>query len=208
MAMERLFPAHCVSCGARTPGHSHPFCEQCLIGTSLLTPEMIFLPRRRMAPVRVAALFEYGASVRRAITAGKYGGEPWRLRQLGRLCAPVARIFEPKVLVPVPSAASSLVRRGFHPAWEVAVGIADELGADVVMVGMRKRGYLTQASLSAAQRRQLAPSQFVISRLPRGPYLIVDDVITTGATVSAFATALELHGAKAAIGAVCVAASV
>ncbi|WP_233161532.1 MULTISPECIES: ComF family protein [unclassified Achromobacter] len=102
------------------------------------------------------------------------------------------------VLVPVPAARASLRRRGFNPAGEIARELARATGLPLHPAWLRRVAEgPRQASLDRAARLGVAASTYACPfRLPPRPVLLVDDVMTTGATLNAAATALLAAGAS------------
>ncbi|WP_233234347.1 ComF family protein [Bordetella sp. LUAb4] len=102
------------------------------------------------------------------------------------------------VLVPVPAARASLRRRGFNPAGEIARELARATGLPLRPAWLRRVAEgPRQASLDRAARLGGAASTYACpSRLPACPVLLVDDVMTTGATLNAAAAALLAAGAS------------
>jgi predicted amidophosphoribosyltransferase len=121
------------------------------------------------------------------------------LRRAAALAAElvVARIQAPAVdvVTPVPPDAERLLRRGHHPADVLAAELAVRWGLPFARLLVRTGPSSRQAGLGLADRRRNVTGGFA----PRGPappvVLLVDDVYTTGATVSAAATALRAGGA-------------
>lgn len=97
-------------------------------------------------------------------------------------------------LVPVPAAAPRLRRRGFDPAGEVAAALAANLGTELAPC-LARRGRGHQVGQGRAQRISHPPQIEAIAPAPRS-VLLVDDVLTTGATLAACAMALRAAGAK------------
>ncbi|HEU4393624.1 MAG TPA: phosphoribosyltransferase family protein [Solirubrobacterales bacterium] len=96
-------------------------------------------------------------------------------------------------IVPVPPAPSRLRRRGFDPAGELAGALAERLGSPLERCLVR-RGGPRQVGRRRAQRLGHPPRVHSPGVVPRS-VLLVDDVLTTGATVTACAQALRAAGA-------------
>lgn len=104
----------------------------------------------------------------------------------------------PDAVIPVPLHSSRLRRRGFNQAVELARPIARSLGTRIDRsAAIRTRDTRPQAELPFKQRRQNIHDAFAI----RGPLsyrhvAIVDDVMTSGHTVSQLALCLKCAGVK------------
>jgi predicted amidophosphoribosyltransferase len=97
-------------------------------------------------------------------------------------------------VVPVPAAAPRLRRRGFDPAGELATALAASLDAELAPC-LARRGLGHQVGRRRAERIGSPPKIEAIAAAPRS-VLLVDDVLTTGATLTACAMALRGAGAK------------
>jgi predicted amidophosphoribosyltransferase len=98
------------------------------------------------------------------------------------------------IVVPVPAAPPRLRSRGFDPAGEFAATLAKTLDTDL-SVCLARRGQGHQVGHGRADRIRRPPQIESIAESPRS-VLLVDDVLTTGATLTSCAMALREAGAK------------
>lgn len=100
-------------------------------------------------------------------------------------------------LVPVPSHRSRLVERGYNPAALLAAALARRAGARVSHVLVRRRTAPPQHQLSRAERLANLHGAFsATKRLDGRSIMLVDDVVSTGTTLSECALALREAGAQ------------
>jgi ComF family protein len=110
---------------------------------------------------------------------------------------PVDEHFD--AVVPVPLYWRRKWSRGFNQAELLARHVAKHRGIPVWNALRRKRETATQAGLANAGRRRNVAGAFVVRtnrKLMGRKILLIDDVMTTGATASACATALKRGGAS------------
>lgn len=97
-------------------------------------------------------------------------------------------------IVPVPPAPPRLRRRGFDPAGELAAALAERLQAPLEGC-LERRGGGRQVGRRRAERVAHPPRIHAAGAAPRSA-LLVDDVLTTGATLTACAKALRAAGSS------------
>lgn len=146
---------------------------------------------------RAAAAASYDGPARDALKTFKLGGERRTARALARWMVPSAlALGRVDVLTWVPSTRRSEAARGFNPAEEIAKSLSKALGVSAARLLRKTRETADQAGLSRAERRENILDVFKAHlRVPQR-ILLVDDVMTTGATVSECAAALKVAGAR------------
>ncbi len=141
------------------------------------------------------------------ITRFKYGSDPGWARTLARLLLdlPAAReaILDCDALIPMPLSSARLTERGFNQALELARYLAPAKTTSQLL--LRIRDTLPQSSLSREQRQKNVKGAFMVAPESFGwvqqkKLLLVDDVMTSGASLFAAAAALRQAGAASVAG--------
>lgn len=176
-----------------------PVCSRPTVFAELLCPDCA----AGVPFAGVAALGLHRPPLARAVSLLKYQGRPQVARPLGRRLADRVRERWPDLpfaaVVPLPLHRRRLLQRGYNQAQEVAEAVAAGIGLPVQAGWLRRvRPTRQQARLSRGERLQNLAGAFraELPRLARGGILLVDDVLTTGATVCAAAAALREAGAE------------
>ena len=144
------------------------------------------------------AAFEYRFPIDRMVHRFKFGGDLAIGRWLGeQLAARVRSLAPPDVIVAPPLAPRATRERGFNQAVELAKPVGRALGVPVALAALRKvRETVPQRTLGRRSRQANLRGAFVCELDLRGARVaIVDDVITTGATVGNAAEAILRAGA-------------
>ena len=144
------------------------------------------------------APFLYDDLLRFLITQLKFNQRYLHARLLGNLLAThLEQTAElPECIIPVPLHRRRYQERGFNQSLEIARHLANRLSIPLDLNScIRNRNTAHQTELPAKQRRKNLRNAFsVISPLNHQHIVIVDDVMTTGATADALAQALKHHG--------------
>ncbi len=150
---------------------------------------------------RTAAFGLYTGGLRTLHHAFKFAGWDLLAAPLGVRLAALARSVAiasgADALVPVPSTRRRNHERGYDPAMLLADETGRLLATPRRSLLSRSRETPPQSSLPAAERRANVEGAFAASPRARGRVLVlVDDVVTTGATLFAAARALREAGAR------------
>lgn len=183
--MPLLDPATvCPTCGAPDMDTTGGTCDHC---------------RDWRGEVRALRSYAVHDSVmREAVHRLKYEGESARAQWAGPLLAGVVRSagWQVDVIVPVPLHARRLRKRGYNQADVLARETARVLGVPASSRLMRVRDTRSQVGLDPGERRENVRQAFQASPLlAAARVLLIDDVVTTGATLHACAEAMREVGA-------------
>jgi len=140
------------------------------------------------------------------VHALKYGGWPELAEEMGRAMAALRLPSSPagkrRVVVPVPTTRQRVRTRGYNQAALLARSVAEALDLPLVDGLIRVRGGATQVALPPSQRRANVRGAFAARggeaapRIEGAHVVLVDDVLTTGATAGAAASELVEVGAS------------
>lgn len=193
--LDFLFPPRCPGCGRRGVW----LCDPCLAAVPPLGAALRHDATRALDWIGAAYLFD--GAIRTAIHRFKYGREPARADHLGALAAPLLDRLPPAItphLVPVPLSAARERERGYNQATLLARVIATTAGLPLGAGLLRTRATRPQVGLDARARRENVRGAFAWggTPLPAPHLLLIDDVLTTGATADECAAVLKAAGAR------------
>ena len=203
--LDMALPARCPGCGAEGP----PICDACapLLDARLELPAgiPIGLPSDVPAPLlQLEWCAPFTGLIRDALHELKYSGEKRLALPLG---AAIARRWRSAgaggdVLVPVPVHADRARRRGYDQAELIARAAAKDLGLPCAAILERARATIAQFDLDRTARASNVAGAFRLKPNPAATrplagrwVVLVDDVMTTGATLAACAGPLLDAGA-------------
>jgi ComF family protein len=217
---DLIVPPCCLLCRERIGAH-HLLCPACWRGVHFIRPPLcdvlgIPLPfdtGERMVSAgalahppaydRARAVAHFTGSMRTLVHQFKYADRHDGRTLFGRWLAEAARDLVPGIdlIVPVPLSRLKLLLRHFNQAAVLAAALSREAGVAVdPMLLRRTRWTRSQVGMTREERRRNIAGAFGVPRhlrprLARRNILLVDDVITTGATVDACARVLKRAGA-------------
>jgi ComF family protein len=195
-----LFPHVCAGCGSDMLNESSTLCLKCL---SLLPEtdfeaqpdnpvEKKFWGRLPLAGASAQFYFTRESLMQRLMHQFKYRANKDLGMQLGRIMGQSLQAsgrFDADALIPLPLFVSKEKKRGFNQAAVLCEGIGESMGIPVLKnVVVRSRHSDTQTKKGRIERWQNIEGKFVLvnpQAIANAHILLVDDVVTTGATIEA-----------------------
>ncbi len=195
-ALRLLFPPRCVLCGRE----GDLMCESCRRSfPPRLDPDAI----PRLPGIRAArAVWPYEGNVREIVRRYKYNGLRSLAPVLASEMAYVSREWDPAIglIVHVPAHPARLRERGYDQSELLARELSRMMGIRAVPALERVRETAVQArAMNSAERSENVRGAFHVpdpEQIRRATVLLIDDVLTTGATLKEAARALRRAGAR------------
>ncbi len=219
--MQILFPDLCLTCERVLVRGEKYLCMHCLLHlprTGYLDDPAnevarIFWGRVYIEHATAFCKFLKGGRYQKLIHWMKYRNRPDIARFLGQHFgrALAGTAFEKAdVLIPVPLHPSRQRERGYNQSWHIARGMAEKLNKEVLQgILIRNRRSSSQTRKTRLERWENVKDIFRVEQVEAIMHkhiLLVDDVVTTGATLEACATELlKVEGVKVSIAVLAVA---
>ena len=201
-----FFPALCPGCGQRDPRASDGLCRECVAGLAVsLDPAAEPLPIARRYFNRVYAPYLYRDPLKRVILKFKYGEEEGLHRILGKMLASYAAgtlaLSGYSAITFVPLTPYRRITRGFNQAQRLARHVACQAGLDMPQSLLKRTSARPPQERLTLSRRLKSPAGTFRYCGPRGALtgkdlLLIDDVLTSGATANECARILRAAGAR------------
>jgi ComF family protein len=193
-ALTLAAPPMCVACG-RHAGSAEPLCQGCRRTLRWLGSERV-----GASGVETWAPLAYDGPARALVGALKFRGAlPVAVTMAAQIVACAPRdIWSASTLVPVPLHPVRHRQRGFNQAERIAASVADRCGLELADCLRRRGPATTQVGRNRGERLRGIEGTVVARAGFDSPdrVVLVDDVITTGATLAACAAALRRRGAR------------
>ena len=221
-----VYPILCLGCEQRlyeADSRSLPLCPACLrklprAEEQAVAERLSRLQTTQLPIGRAFALwtFDEGGTIQRVQHVLKYGNRPALGVALGQQLGQALRSAWPSTtydaVVPVPLGRVRMLERGYNQSERLAAGVAEALALPLLRgkALARVRNTRSQTSLSREERTQNVDGAFASSKhvIPTESHLLlIDDVLTTGATLSAAAGELRGAGARVDVAVLAIAAS-
>lgn len=189
---DMVFPyiPRCVSCGVEK-GVDAYLCAGCAAD----------MQKRRAGASGAGAYpafsaYRYDGPVARLVRRYKYGGDKWLCACMADAMAAVIDMAGVDAVCHVPLHGKRRRSRGFDQAEALAKRLAAQSGRPFVGALRRVRNTRTQTRLNARQRQDNMRGAFESVGPVSGRLVLVDDVLTTGATAAECAAVLTAAGAQ------------
>jgi len=203
-----FFPRVCINCQTTLVQQENYLCVKCRLSLpkthyhrvpdNPLDHKFIYEPKVRKASSFL--FFNKGGIAQKLIHQIKYRNEPELGELMGELFGRdlVEMNWPIDLMIPVPLHKSKLKRRGFNQSDAIAEGISRETGWPVETdLVIRRRRTSSQTKKSKVERWQNIHSVYTLTRsneLSGKSVAVVDDVLTTGATIGELITLLSQYG--------------
>jgi ComF family protein len=195
---DLVFPPRCAGCGCADVA----WCMRCMAATVAVP---LRLTTRSLPAITCAATGTHQGQLQLAVQALKYDQVTMMARPLAkRLHQALDKLgWQPDLILPVPMHQTRQTERGYNQAYLLAAQLAQARGIPCLPQAARRERYTrSQVGLNHDERLLNVMNAFTAdpALVSDKIVLMIDDVLTTGATLNACGTAVSLAGAKSVYG--------
>ena len=202
-----IFPENCLGCRQSLINEEQFLCLKCKLDLPVTSDHTnveneLFRKFAFLPSVKTAQSFTYfikGGLTQRLLYELKYGGKKELGTHLGRWYGEHLNFATIDRIVPVPLHKNKLRKRGYNQSEYFAKGLAEQLGIPVDLTSVRRK-YITPSQTRKSRAERWGNMQNVYTAadncLKGKSLLVVDDVITTGATIGMLCERLAEVGVR------------
>ncbi len=206
--VDLILPRTCISCTTKLLKNEKYVCLNCLTDLAFLhdykqlKDNKIYYQIAGLVPIQGAFAgfrFDKGGKLQKLIHHLKYYQKPQIGIILGEYLA--SRIDNPfpknSILIPIPLHRQKLKKRGYNQAAKIAQGLSNIWKIELFEQGLVRTKFTeTQTFKSKVERQKNVENIFEVTQTIKRPIVLVDDVITTGATLISASRTLKNHNIK------------
>ncbi|MGD1006646.1 MAG: ComF family protein [Ignavibacteriaceae bacterium] len=197
--LDFFLPRICPGCGNRLTINEKTICPKCLDKIKLATKEKLytefekkFHKKNIIFGFTSLYVFEAGKEFQDIIHALKYNGRfsigTYLGEQLGNILMNKTSEWEIDIIIPIPLHQLKKTERGYNQSFYIAKGVGRKLNIPVKLnIVKRKKFTQSQTTMNIAEREENIRNAFIINNsdwISGKNILLIDDIITTGATMS------------------------
>jgi ComF family protein len=195
--LDFIAPHYCAFCGVASEGEERSICVGCRDDLPWAEPPVSPLPTLFKYSI---SMLEYEFPVDVAIKAMKFNRKVFYVPAFAEILCSASQLLPADIdaVVPVPLHWRRKASRGFNQASEIAKPLARKLNVPVLRCVRRHKATSFQSGLGATERAKNLRFAFQVKEsLSYKHVLLVDDIITTGATLTELARILRASGIEA-----------
>lgn len=204
-------PRFCPSCKIKLLTAEKTICNSCLNKIRRITEERLksefdkkFLNKNIISGFTSLFLFEKDKELQDIIHSLKYQGKfltgTFLGELLGKKIKNVIKNWEIDLILPVPLHQLKKAERGYNQSFYISKGLSKEVNIPLSPGGIKRKKYTqSQTTMNSVERQQNISEAFKVKnkkKIKGKNILLIDDVITTGATISECGRVLLNSGAK------------
>ena len=209
--LDFFLPRLCPTCSFKLKLNESVICDNCLKEIKVTPPKRIenefekkFRLDKHIDGFHPAFVFETQGNLQKLIHELKYEKNFLTGKFLGRLTAQRIKktvdAWQPEIIIPVPLHSLKKAERGYNQSFYIAKGLGSFFNLPVVSNSVKRIRYTeSQTTMTLLERKENVKDKFQVKKvgaIKRKKIMLIDDVITTGATVSELASQLKKDGAS------------